>query len=1197
MTTATIEPNPDGSIAGRYGGDGLRARLDQVHREYLLRVLARGAGSQPEHAVADDPLLDSALAMESAATGQLRIGAASEEVEQALALAAEIFEYLGDLRQGDLDRVRELNLYVHASVCYSLAHYESSSAVLAGRVCEKVERLASMEEPESYGRFLLDFDSAILSFLRRDMRQARPRADGLLRFVRGAQGLLRRYEDPRELAARTDLLRFTGAMADFLLTGRQEHRQEAERHVHRARTLLAEGGGAFLYWLATRLELVAHGMVERSVWNLLGDLPERRPRYLHALVNQARPVLELWTSQVRALHGGEGRTGILGSGRGAVVVMPTSTGKTRVAEIAIADALEPDAPTTAIYIAPTRALVAQVEAKLSGVLGMAGYPVTTSTGAYEVIPGLEEVLLSDVRVLVTTPEKLDLLARRGDAIVASCRLFIIDEGDKVDDGERGLRMEFLVRRLRRQYGSRGARFILLSAVLPTSNFEQFARWLDGEVTAVEWRPTRLLEGIFRWTRGDPYLKGKRQYRELVGVIQYPGRFALPGVLRGVEKIGTKKPYPERADVVAALAARYASALPPVLVFSITKAMAEAAAARLTAQLRADGWRDQLPDRHRARLDELAQLAEERFGEGAPLAGSLRVGVGYHHASLPDDLRAAIERALADGDIRALAATSTLAEGIDTPVRAVIFGATTLRMTDARTGREVEFGLTARDFRNIAGRAGRALRETEGHAILVAPSPQERALLDPEALERAPVLSSCFDLAKWLGLEAHQRGIDVEAWLASEDDAEVDLGVGEAAGDVGRLQRAFESAAFAEAIDGDVPEDPLAGTLYTEQVGADDPEEQLRMAGLAAYGRQQGRRVVARNLDRELARIFNQSGFSLQSCELLDAGVRALVEQSDPARWQVVRADGDLAVEAFSDVLRLALVPEEVQPDREGEALAASEQRLTAVTADWTRGVGVRDLLSRHFEAKTPAARRKAVSYLYGEVAQLVPWALSAATRLLKYRLDERHIPLDPELLLLPGYIKQGIDHPVALLATTLGQVDRSVARSVVAKNYPGTLPFNTGDETPWQEFWEEARGWFASLEDEEFDAWTENPATRAAIRAGAGRARTRMKGWKLFLRCPLAGPQYAAGVDILGSLSEGERLVLRREPENPVDRNAIRVMLQDGVELGWVPQRYTPWVAKMLDRGLAVDAEIARVLGPDQPLARRVQLALRRLFV
>ena len=84
-------------------------------------------------------------------------------------------------------------------------------------------------------------------------------------------------------------------------------------------------------------------------------------RYLRALAAQPQPVVELWPSQRLALE-----AGLLDEGRPALVVRtPTSSGKTRMAEAAILDAINRDPGVACcVYIVPFRALAAEVEAVL-----------------------------------------------------------------------------------------------------------------------------------------------------------------------------------------------------------------------------------------------------------------------------------------------------------------------------------------------------------------------------------------------------------------------------------------------------------------------------------------------------------------------------------------------------------------------------------------------------------------------------------------------------------------------------------------------------------------------------------------------------------------------------------------------------------------------------------------------------------------
>lgn len=70
------------------------------------------------------------------------------------------------------------------------------------------------------------------------------------------------------------------------------------------------------------------------------------------------------------------------------------------------------------------------------------------------------------------------------------------------------------------------------------------------------------------------------------------------------------------------------------------------------------------------------------------------------------------------------------------------------------------------------------------------------------------------------------------------------------------------------------------------------------------------------------------------------------------------------------------------------------------------------------------------------------------------------------------------------------------------------------------------------------------------------------------LRTAIVGGQYHPGaLERARKLKARERLVLMREPTNPHDKNAVAVMTEDGLKLGYVPRTDSPAVAKVLDSG------------------------------
>lgn len=70
---------------------------------------------------------------------------------------------------------------------------------------------------------------------------------------------------------------------------------------------------------------------------------------------------------------------------------------------------------------------------------------------------------------------------------------------------------------------------------------------------------------------------------------------------------------------------------------------------------------------------------------------------------------------------------------------------------------------------------------------------------------------------------------------------------------------------------------------------------------------------------------------------------------------------------------------------------------------------------------------------------------------------------------------------------------------------------------------------------------------------------------------------------VAAQLVLGERLVLRREPGNPHDANAIEIVRADGAKLGYVPRRAAADLAPMLDAGTEVEARITGFVAPPEP--------------
>lgn len=159
---------------------------------------------------------------------------------------------------------------------------------------------------------------------------------------------------------------------------------------------------------------------------------------------------------------------------------------------------------------------------------------------------------------------------------------------------------------------------------------------------------------------------------------------------------------------------------PAYVVHFTQAAAVERAQALTS----------VPIATRAQRDAIAEaIGGFRFGPGfgATLSRLLRAGIGVHHAGMLPRYRRLVERLTQQGLLGVICGTDTLGVGINVPIRTVVL--TQLTKFDGVRARH----LTAREFHQIAGRAGRAGFDTLGEVIVQAP---EHVIENAKALAKA-----------------------------------------------------------------------------------------------------------------------------------------------------------------------------------------------------------------------------------------------------------------------------------------------------------------------------------------------------------------------------------------------------------------------------------------------------------------------------
>lgn len=442
-------------------------------------------------------------------------------------------------------------------------------------------------------------------------------------------------------------------------------------------------------------------------------------------VNDKKSVFEFWISQIRAID-----DGLLSKNESFVVQMPTSAGKTFIAELFILKYLI-NIQKKVIYISPFRALASEKVSELGRYFSYLGYKVSSSTGCYEYEPMFNTVF-EDTDVFILTPEKADYVLRMSPDVFDNVGAIVVDEGHIIGDlNSRAALTELLLIKLKIKYPN--IKTLFISAVMPQINAYEYAQWLSDKKENVfrsklfnepddqeEWEPTRKNIGYFEWSISqDGKNNGKIQFSnvktddEVIGAEQNAFvPYFLTGNEYGIRSINKK---PETAAVLGIKFSEKGN----TLVFC-GRVIGIGYVLNKYVQIfqkNPNGIAHLIPDENK----ESYFYSKEWYGKNDPITISILYGVGTHYGDMPEQVRNAVEKDYNNQKLKILLCTNTVGQGVNFPVKNIIF-------YDISTGFSQSIGqklISHRDFWNIIGRSGRAEKETEGNVIFIVNSRTDR----------------------------------------------------------------------------------------------------------------------------------------------------------------------------------------------------------------------------------------------------------------------------------------------------------------------------------------------------------------------------------------------------------------------------------------------------------------------------------------
>ena len=132
---------------------------------------------------------------------------------------------------------------------------------------------------------------------------------------------------------------------------------------------------------------------------------------------------------------------------GAVVCLPTSGGKTRIAELAILQCLIDFPDSVVLFLAPFRLLAFEIEDSLSKTFNALGFEVSNLYDGTQ-FSKIDEMIINESNIIIATPEKAKAIIRSNSEITSRIKLVIIDEGHLLGAEERYVTSEILIEELR-----------------------------------------------------------------------------------------------------------------------------------------------------------------------------------------------------------------------------------------------------------------------------------------------------------------------------------------------------------------------------------------------------------------------------------------------------------------------------------------------------------------------------------------------------------------------------------------------------------------------------------------------------------------------------------------------------------------------------------------------------------------------------
>lgn len=419
---------------------------------------------------------------------------------------------------------------------------------------------------------------------------------------------------------------------------------------------------------------------------------------------------EMWKSQILL-----GEKGIF-KGKSGVIQMPTSSGKTTSVSLAIQSAFLSKRTSIVIVVAPFRALCKEILFDIEKFFSFDKNVIVTE---FSDIPEPSEIELVATeltikKVFVMTPEKLAYILKHNTEIIESINMIVFDEAHLFDDESRGTDYELLLATIN-NYLRPEAQKILVSAVI--SNADILNSWINRDGIVINNNTIKTSEKTVAF---NTFMSSNvnNAYSNLYFVDpdkNLEEEFYVPRVVqtKALNKVGKEKKqryFPDFKSNKQDIGIYYSIKLirnGSIAIFCTRKDIVNNILERfIELKERGISLEDFSTLSDETERLKIAYLIKKHLGENNLYIAALN-GIVGHHSGVPNGVRIAEEYALKKSLIRCVVCTSTLAQGVNLPIKYLI-------VSNVYQSKQI---IKVRDFHNLIGRTARAGKETEGTIIL------------------------------------------------------------------------------------------------------------------------------------------------------------------------------------------------------------------------------------------------------------------------------------------------------------------------------------------------------------------------------------------------------------------------------------------------------------------------------------------------